>query len=84
VISCFHNERERSVGKTGESAGISSEFMDSWGGSIVLGNMASRWSFVVSRRSGKDESASKSIKGNDAGGICGSMGCCCVVFCESS
>ena len=64
MTSCFHNERERSVGKMGELAGIGIDLgNEDILSAVVFGNIASKCIWVAARRSGSDENAPASIKG---------------------
>jgi len=63
-MSCFHRDRDLSDGKIGEESGIGScRGIEGLFTAVEDGNMASRWICVAARRSGKDDSASKSISG---------------------
>ena len=63
-MSCFHNDRERSEGKIGESAGIdSAKGIASSFSRVAAGNIASRCTCVASIISDTEERALKSTMG---------------------
>ena len=63
-MSCFHNARDRSVGKMGDSSeigsgsGKASSFCF-----VVVGNMVSRWTWVAAMISERDVRVLKSRMG---------------------
>lgn len=59
------------MGKIVASDGIESDVNVDSDCVVVEGNIASRWILVVSRRSGRSDSASKSSSGNVIVGCCG-------------
>lgn len=71
VMSCFHRDRDRSLGNIGESEGMGSGVVrvDLYS-DVVVGNMVSRCDWVLDKISGNDKSASKSTNGNDEVDIC--------------
>jgi hypothetical protein len=60
-MSCFHNARERSVGKIGDSGGNGANVGRASSFSLVVfGNIASRWTWVAAIMSWRDDRESKS------------------------
>lgn len=63
-MSCVQRDLDLSEGKIGDESGMGSGCARDASRSVVdEGNMASRWACVAARRSGNDESASKSMRG---------------------
>ncbi len=63
-MSCFHNARDLSVGKMGDSGGIGSGFgRDSSFSFVVLGNIASRCNWEAAIISERDDREPKSKMG---------------------
>lgn len=60
MINCFHKARERSVGKIGDSGGIGSGIgIASSFSFVVLGKIASRWTWVAAMMSERDDMVSR-------------------------
>lgn len=76
VTSCFHKDRDLSEGNIGDALSIGGGAGKlACASSVLEGNMASRCCCVAARRSGRSESASKSINGYTC---CGSSRTCAV------